>query len=85
MILILLMKNLVIAVFCLENVVWTSKESLDSCTLIIASLDSSILFSHCFITLHLDVENSMHLHYAALNPTSTKSANKEASSADGII
>lgn len=44
-----------------------------------------MLFSHCFITLHLDVENSMHLHYAALNPLSTKSANKEASSVDGII
>lgn len=27
----------------------------------------------------------MHLHYAASNPISTKSANKEASSADGII
>lgn len=59
----------------------------NSCALIIASSDSCILFSpvHCFITLHLDVETSMHLHYTALNPISTKSADIEANSAGGFI
>lgn len=79
------MRDLVTQFFSLENA--TRQEQLDSCTLIIASLDSCILLSpvHCFITLHFDVETSMHLHYTALSPVSTKSANTEANAAGGII